>query len=309
MKIKAIYAALVGAVAISGATAGEWCPPAPSGGKCAIEDCPDIGASISVGYESDYIFYGARLANDAVWADINYTFDCLPLPVTVGIWHLSAFGAPDDVVPAFGGFGFGDETDFYASVGLPSICGFDANLTYTAYTYPTRTYGIPVQPNGSPFDTHHELALEISRQIWCGITASYRVAHDFDRGHLDLNGDPQGAWMHTLGLAKSFDISDCVGLDLSGGVLYSDNYWVNGSRPGTFWQNDLDSGLNNYYIQAALPIALSCRATFTPYVGYSGTPDTWVLDGSNSGLGNTFPHWGQNANDVFHYGFSIGVDF
>ena len=289
---KAILATLVGAAAMLGVTAGEWCPPAPND-KCPIEDCPDIGASISVGYESDYIFYGARLAQDSIWADVNYTFDSLPLPVTVGVWYLSAFGAPDDRP---GLAGFGDEADFYASVGLPSICGFESSITYTAYTFPTQTYGAD---SGST----HELSLEISREILNGFLATYRVAHDFRLGgDRDGDGDPDGAWVHQLGLAKTIDINDCVALDLSGGVYYTDNYYANGNGV-------LDSGWNSYYLQAALPIALNCRATLTPYIGYNGTPDGWILDGSFAGQGFGGPNWGQNANDVLHWGISLGVDF
>ncbi len=267
MKIKAIIAALVGAATIQGAAAGEWCPPMPE--KCPIEDCPDLGLSMSVGYESDYIFYGARLAQDSVWADVSYTFDGLPLPVTIGVWYLSAFN-PD--VPAYG-----DEADFYVSVELPSVLGFEHSFGYTAYTFPTGGYST------------HELAYEISREIWCGVYGYYRAAYDFNVPNPGNDAAQQGAWVHKIGLGKSWDISDCVAFDLSGGVLYTDNYY----EGQTDW--------NSYYIQAALPIALSCRATLTPYVGYNGVGDGWVLDQpNNTGLGD---------HELVHWGISLGVDF
>ena len=289
MKIKAILASLVGAVAISGATAGEWCPPAPD--KCPVEECcPDLGATISVGYMSDYIFYGARLARDSVWADVSYTFDGLPLPVTVGVWYLSSFNPDGNQIAGAAG-PYGDEADFYMTVGLPSMAGIDASFGYTAYTLPTQTFGVDSS-------SQHEIHLALSKEIYCGVSAFYRAAYNFTN-----RNRAQGAWVHKAGLAYNMDINDCIGLGLSGGVYYTDNYYFSQFSPGT------DTGWNNYFLRAELPIALNCRTRLTPYIGYSGTPDTWVLDGSNAGLGAGGPNWGQNSNDVFHYGFSFSVDF
>ena len=278
MKIKALLATLVGAVAINGATAGEWCPPAPD--KCPVDCCPESAGSISVGYMSDYLFYGARLAEDSVWTDLNYTFTELPLPVTVGVWYLSEFGNNG---------AYGDEADFYASVGLPSMLGLDASFGYTVYTYPTGGY------------SQHEISLELSRELFAGFTASYRAAYDFNMWQLGGGaGSQQGAWMHHFGLAKTIDISDCIGLELSGGVLYSDNYW----NPALTAGND-NTGWNNYYLQAALPITVGCTGTLTPYIGYNGSPDGWVLDGANLGGAGA----ARNYNDLLHWGVSFGVEF
>ena len=283
MKIKALLATLIGAVALQGATAGEWCPPVID--KCPVECCDELPGSISVGYDTDYIFYGVRLARDVVWADVNYTFDlpCVGLPVTIGAWHLSSLGSG----VATGNDGYGDETNLYAAVGLPSICGFDMELGYKALFYPTTRGPRGTLNNGG--DSQNEISLTISREIFCGVTASYRAAHDFNIRDFNSPGqDLSGSWIHTIGLDKTIDISDCIALDLSGGVLYSDNYWANQVAAG-----NRETGWNNYYIQAALPIAVGQCATLTPYLGYSGTPDTWVADGIN-GL---VP--GANRNDVF----------
>lgn len=289
MKIKALLATLIGAVALQGVSAGEWCPPAPD--KCPVECCDDTNGEVSFGYGSDYIFYGVRLARDHVWADANYTFDGLPLPLTVGVWHLSSLGSG----VANGADGYGDETNLYASVALPSFCGFDASLGYKALFYPTTREPNPGQ-NG---DSQNELSLSISREILCGVTLGYTIAHDFNIRDFNSPGqDLSGSWVHTIGLDKSIDITDCLAIDLSAGVLYTDNYWANQVAAG-----QRDTGWNNYYLQAALPIALSGCATLTPYVGYSGTPDTWVADG----IDGLVP--GANQNDVFHGGVSISVGF
>ncbi len=301
MKIKAILASLISAVALQGATAGEWCPPAKD--KCPVDCCEDTKGSVSFGYASDYIFYGVRVARDNVWADANYTFDlpCVGLPLTVGVWHLSSLGSG-----LAGNDAYGDETNLYTSLGLPSVLGFDMSVGYKALFYPTTR---PVTGTaGALGDSQNEVAFTISRDVFCGVTVAYRAAYDFNiRDFNDLAVPAQdlgGSWVHTLSASKSIDITDCLALDLTAGVLYTDNYWA-----GVPVAGQRDTGWNNYYLQATLPIALSGCATLLPYVGYSGTPDTWVgdgLEGINPGAGLNN---GANANDVFHGGVSIKVGF
>lgn len=258
-------------VALSGSTvlAGDWQPA--SGGKDSCveccDSCPDVGGNISIGYETEYIFRGVRLGDDSVWADVSYTFSNIPL--TVGVWYLSEFGNDG---------AFGDEADFYASLSLPSVLGFDASLDWVTYTFPT---------GGS---STHELGISLSRELFAGITFAWYSGHDFV-----LNND-NGAWYHDASLAKSFTITDTVGLDLTAGAGYSDNYYQQGvSR---------DSGFNHYYVQAALPVALNCRATLTPYIGYNGTPDGSVAD--EFGFS---PRASANLNDALHGGVSLSVDW
>lgn len=293
MKIKALLATLVGAVAINGATAGEWCAPAPD--KCPVECCPDSAGSISIGYDTDYIFYGVRLARDNIWADVNYTFDQLPVPVTIGVWHLTSLSSTPNGLGAGNG---GDETDLYASIALPSVMGLDLNLGYTHYMFSNLR-----APGGPVGDSTGEVSLGVSTEIMDGISLGYRVAYDFNQASATApaagaRSTQDGAWIHTLSVGGTFDVTDCIGLALEAGVLYTDNYWTNIAG------NTRDSGWNNYYVKAGLAIPISCNATLTPYIGYSGSPDTWVADGTN-GIGSA----NLNANDVFHWGVSLGVDF
>ena len=301
MKIKALLATLVGAVALQGATAGTWCPPAPA--KCPIDDCPDVGANVSVGYGTDYFFYGVRFARDHFWGDVNYTFDKLPVPITLGVWHLTDIGANSF---------YGDETNLYLSAGLPSIMGFDASIGYTHYLYPTTRGPSP----GGPFgDSQSEIHLKISREVACGFSVFYRGAYDFVApSHLSnpwlfgpFSNRDSGAWVHTLGVDKGIEINDRISLALSGGVYYTDNYWGDLVSTNRFFgtHSGRSSGWNSYYLKAALPIALNCRATLTPYIGYNGTPDTWVADGLRGFTIGGNP----NANDAFHGGISLSVDF
>ena len=322
MKIKAILAALVGAVAIQGATAGTWAPPAPA--KCPIDDCPDIGGNIAVGYDTDYVFKGVRLARDVLWGDVNYTFDNLPFTPNIGVFHLTdlnnavgqSFGGPPFFIPN-GTSNYGDETRIYSSIALPSILGFDAGVGYTHYFFPTLRGPSP----GGPFgDSLSEVTATLARELIWGVVGSYQADYRWGSGF--------GGWLHTFGLAKGFDISDAIGLNLSGGVRYNDNYWknfpgfgLNNFIPGNSHNWPLgnygrDSDWHSYFIRAALPIALNCRATLTPYIEYNGTPDGWSGDGMYGTYGGGFPivpayplGGNANRNDVFFGGVSLNVDF
>src|SRR5690606_12685366 len=105
--------------------AGDW-GKAPVG-KAPIEECIDLGGEISVGYETDYVFYGVRFARDSVWTDVNYTFDNLAVPVTVGAWYLNGING--------GGSGY-DELDLYIDLALGTFAGFDVTAGYTHFTFP-----------------------------------------------------------------------------------------------------------------------------------------------------------------------------
>ena len=97
-------------------------------------------------------------------------------------------------------------------------------------------------------------------------------------------------WYHQAGIEKSFGLTDSVSLVLGAGVGYSDGYFGG-------------SGWNHYYATASLPIALNCRTTLTPYIGYNGAPDTWIADGITIGS------VGVAQSDILHGGVTLSVSF
>jgi hypothetical protein len=307
MKLKLLLTTFLGAVAVNGAVAGDsYCPPAKA--KCPVECCPDSNGQVSIGYHSDYILYGVRHLRDNVTADVNYTFDCLPLPVTIGATQITGLGS----IAANGNW---DESDLYASVELPGLCGFSTSIGYIHRIYPNLRPPTNANQAGNWGDSRGEFWVQIERELICGVNAYYRRAHDFQMpsAFFPLNGNnsDEGAWAHTLGLEKSFCITDCVGLDLTGGVIYTDNYWpaaITGIPVANGGDGTIDrrrsSGWNNYYIKATLPIVLNCNATLLPYIGYNGSPDSWLADGVD-----LLPGGGNNSNDILHGGVSLKVSF
>lgn len=298
MKLKLLLATIFGAVAVNGAVAGTYCPPPAQYDKCPVECSPDSPGYVGVSYMSDYIFRGVRYARDTVGMHASYTIDSCIIPVTLGVNHYTSLSSNNPGNRLGGPNAGGDHNNLYAAVELPSVYGFDLGLRYDHYFYPNwRT------PAGAPGfgDSHGALGLTISREILCGLTLAYTAQHDFNSPSAQLpfgnSSTDNGAWIHTIDLSKSFSITDCVSLDLRGGVLYTDNMWAGGSG------SQRSAGWNNYYMEAALPIAIGRCATLSPYIGYNGTPDSWLADGVPNGIP------GANANDAFHGGVRLGVKF
>lgn len=271
---KTILVATISALTL-GVNAGDW------GGKYVapkqvIEECVDLGGEVTVGYRTDYIFKGVRFAGDSVDVDVNYTFDGLALPITVGAWYLN--GISDDGIG-----GAYDELRLYVSAELGTFAGFDVSLGYTHYIFPE------VRSNFVNTGGYGELGLDIRRNL--GI-----VDLVFETNY--AMGGAANGWYHQLGFEKAFGITDNVSLVLGTGVGYSDGYF-NGLVPNA--STPRDSGWNHYYVTASLPIQLNCRTTLTPYIGYVGGPDTWIVDGINP--------TGDPQSDILHGGVSLSVSF
>ena len=293
MKIKALLTTLVGAIAINGAVAGEWCPPAPD--KCPVECCPDSGGSIGVGYGSDYIWNGVRFLRDHFYGDVNYSFQGLPVTPTIGVTHVTGLGSN------FAGLGVPDIdwTQAYVRIGLPEMLGACASIEYRQHFFANLR-----APSGTPGnigDSFSEISLRLEKEIFNGLCAYYDGSYHFGGTPFALVGGVQlGDWFHEAGVTKSLCLTDTIGLDLKAGVGYTDSLWSGIGLQST------GSGWNHYFIEAAAPIGVGSCATLTPYIGYNGTPDGWKGDGTGTALG-LVP--GANYNDVLHWGVRFGVDF
>ena len=85
---KALIAAIAGFAISLSANAGDWGGKGVSG---AIAPEGDVGATLSAGYMTNYIFYGVEFAEQSVWTGIDYSLDALPLPLDVGAWYLNGY--------------------------------------------------------------------------------------------------------------------------------------------------------------------------------------------------------------------------
>ncbi len=286
---KAILVAIIGAMTL-GVNAGDW-GKAPVG-KAPIEECIDLGGEITVGYMSDYFYRGYHLATGSVYGDVNYTFDGLAIPITIGAWYLNGVDHP---ITNFTGQGF-DELRVYASAALGTFAGFEFNLGYLHHFYPE---GANLIPNGQNFgagDDIGEVTLEFSRDLgFATLVGSANYALDETNPAVIGFASDMGFYGN-IGLERAFGITDNISLVLGGGVGYVD---IMGSSPLA------QRGWNHYYLQASLPIQLNCRTTLTPYVGYNHQ-NSFI---ANSNPVSNFPFPLPVDNSVVHGGVSLSVTF
>lgn len=271
---KAILVATISAMTL-GVNAGDW-GKAPVG-KQVVEECVDLGGTITTLYATDYIFRGVRWTRDAAVVDVNYAIDGLALPVTIGAGYYNAING-DGVLA--GGF---DKLDLYAKAELGTFAGFDVALGYTHYVFPE--FRSNVSPSGLGYG---EVGLEVSRSLgFADLTYSNAYA---------MGGLANG-WYHELGLSKSFGLTDNISLVLGTGIAYSDSYWESFSANDSDW--------SHYYVTASFPIALNCRTTLTPYIGFVGNgggAGNMVTSGIN-------PLGEGPQSDILHGGVSLSVSF
>ncbi len=255
---KAILVAIIGAFAVS-VNAGDW------GGKEVVQDkgivgCPDTSGSVTVGYVTDYILHGYRVNRDSVTLDVNYTFESV-VPITVGVSHYAGINAfSPNAFNAVGGTNAIDETDVYLSAVVAEVAGFSVIADYTH-----RFFQNGVNAAGLGLGSIAELGLTLRGDIGFAdlILGTDYAINPFNGG---------SAWVHRAGVEKAIGITDSIDLVLSATVGYHDGYFAN------------SSGWSNYNLGAALPIALSCNATLTPYVGFNGVQQWNQFNGQGDAL-------------------------
>jgi hypothetical protein len=280
-------------VAVS-ASGGDWgkVPVSDKTPVAPIEECVDLGASIEIGYHTNYIFKGYEFGDDTVIADVRYTYDGLGLPLSFGIRHanMTRGNAFVNIV--------NDETALSSVLGLPTVAGINSSLSYT-YRFYTEDPSIALYPS-----SHGEFGLHLRRDVNVALLKfdlfyNPSLPNAWNGTLAALPTNDRGAWFWDLGAEREFDVMG-QSLVLEGGVAYADNYW--GTAPN-FQTGGRSSGWNHYYLRASVPIQLNCRAELTPYVGYVGAPDSWLLDGA--------PEWAslQGKSDILHGGVNLKVSF
>lgn len=270
--------------------AGDWGKQVVP--KDVIEECLDLGGLVEVGYQTHYFHKGLIAGGDTVQGQLRYTFEDLALPLTFGVRYANI------ISPTTFANLFNDELALSGRVSLPSFAGILADLSYTHYFYPEDPK-TPLWPS-----SHGEIGLHLSRDLdWFvlrfDLFRNFGLPNAWNGTIPTLANQENGAWFWDLGVDRRFEILG-QGLVLGAGVAFADNYW--GAAPAT-QTGGRSSGWNHYYLNAALPIELNCRATLTPYIGYVGAPDTWLLNG--------MPDWAFRPmrSDHLFGGVNLSVSF
>lgn len=271
--------------------AGDWGKAPVS--KEVIEECVDLGGVIAVGYHTDYLYKGLLVGGDTVTTDLRYQYDGLSLPLTLGVVYANIV-SPNDFSNIFN-----DELALSGRLGLPSIAGILASLSYTHRFYPE-------DPNTALWPSSHgEVGLHLSKDFEV-VVLNFNAYRNFNlpngwNGTIPtLANQESGAWYWDLGLERAFAVTDRCSFILGGGVAYADNYW--GTSPNS-QTGGRSSGWNHYYLSASLPVDLNCRTTLTPYLGYMGAPEGWLMDGAPDFA------FRPAQSDLLHGGVTLSVSF
>jgi hypothetical protein len=289
MKTASLFFFLVGAVVA--ARGGDW-GKAPVDKVPAVEECVDLGGSLEIGYQSAYVYKGLLIGGDSAVGDLQYDIPGLPVPLLLGVNYANIV-SPNEFANIFN-----DQVAVSARVGLPSVAGIDAALSYTHRFYPE-------DPNTALWPTSSgEVGLHLSKDLKA-LLLKYNAYYNFDvpnawNGTIPtlVNGE-SGAWYWDIAAERQFDLAG-LPLVLSAGVAFADNYW--GAAPGT-QTGGRASGWNHYFLRASMPIELNCRTVLTPYMGYVGAPEGWLMDGA--------PDWANRPaqSDLLHGGVNLKVSF
>ena len=193
MKIRNIAAKTA---AVLGCSALLALVPAFAGDHAAAGE--DLGAEVSVGYDTDYIFRGANLGQDLLWSDVNVSTSLSDgLGLNIGAWYANPTDAGDD------------ELDIYAGVST-DLGGMSLDLGTTYYYYPGAT--------GSN-------TLEFGAALGTSVGAfdvSLGVYHDIDTENTYVE----------LGAGTSFDLTDNISLDLGATIGNNQDEVVGGQADG-----------------------------------------------------------------------------
>lgn len=270
------------------AHAGDW-GKAPVG-KTPVEECVDLGGSISLGYETDFIYKGLLVGGQSAVGNLQYQLEGLPL--VFGVNYTNVIGSNE-----FANI-FDDELAVSGRLLLPTVAGIESSLSYTQRYY-VENPNTPLWPSSSG-----EVGLHLSKDLKV-LLLKYNAYYNLNvpnawNGTIPtLNNDENGAWYWDISAERTFDVAG-LPLIIAGGVAFADNYWGESPSAETGGRT---SGWNHYFLRASLPIEVNCRTVITPYVGYLGAPEGWLMDGA--------PDWANRPaqSDFLHGGLNLKVDF
>ena len=235
MKLSSLFVPILSvafaASSFAGTSSGKactTCTPPPAAAEGLFDN---IGATATLGYDTNYIFRGVQFAEQLLSGSVD-------VPIAINkqfTLDLNAwFGtSADDSAAPFAGGGSYEELDLSASV-LGKFGPVTGGLKYTWYNY--------LGNAGKYVEDVNEIGLTLATTLSV-VDLSAGVYYDFTA---------QG-WYYEAAVAHTFKINDW--LSLVPGVLISfatDYYGVNGG--------------NTIKPSLAIPIKLTKSATLTPYI-------------------------------------------
>ena len=278
MTLNKLAFSLLGTLAI--ATTGS-AGTAPSGKACKSCCAPaaaeqDLGLTLGVGYDSNFIFRGLNLADNWVSANVGYS---LPLTSAVKLNLDANYGTSAD--DQFLGVNNASYQRLELGAGISTdIGGAELGLGYRYYKHmgdastllqDTSEVGLTLATKAGPLNV--------------GVAANY-----------DIDGE---GWYFEAGVNSEIKISETIslvpGASIGYGVDY--NYQLGGlaqTVANLLGVNTKVDGFTAVNLSLALPIKLTKNATLTPFIAYNIAIDALKDLGED---------------DQLHGGASINVKF
>ena len=267
---KTVGALAAAAAMVSGyAMAGEPAPPPP---PIEPEPCNDwFEGEIHVGYNSMYEFRFVDLGQDMIEAGADVAFDLGGgFGISAGAWYAST----NDSQTAFS-VGDNNELDLYAGLswGLDWV---DLEVGYIFYHF----------MDVSGFDTQEiyaSVGFELPWEIGLGLTWLYDI-QKYNGSYVDAQ------------ITKSFEFTDCLGLELTAGVAWAKDQGLQVNGPKSLYYSNIvnapylvaKDGYQGWYASAALPWEVVENFTITPYVKYTNADGDLVTDLKGTSLGKDY---------------------
>jgi len=207
----------------------------------------EIESEFHVGYNSEYIFRGLDLGDDAYEYGLDFAGSCdCGLDWSAGIWSISPDGEDGNL----------NELDIYAAVSKD--LGFaSAAVGFTAYTY-----------DGGQADDA-EVFLGLSAEPIAGLDAGLTV-------YFGTDGNLQEQVLLEGSLGYTYNINEKVGANI--GVVYG---YVADEGLGGYASED---GSAYFAATLSFDVALSDDLTFSPYVSYIEGEEKRIGAGTQDGV-------------------------
>ena len=235
MKLNSLLAAFIGITLAGSAFAGTPAADMSKGGKCCqpvVTPEEALGFTVSVGYDTNYIFRGVQFAEQLLSGSVDYVLPITPkLSLDLNAWYGASAG---DQAAAFAGGGSYGELDLSAWLQYEIAKDTKIGVKYTWYDY--------VGNAGNSLKDVNEVGLTLVTKL-AGIDLGAGAYYDWTA---------EGFYFELSG-SKTFEINSWLGIQPGVLISFGSHYYgVEGGNHIKPW--------------LAFPIKLGKTATLLPYV-------------------------------------------
>ena len=248
MTIKTITKGLALAAACTSLTATAGVAPAPAPAPAPASSDFWTG-SVTLGWDSDYIFRGLDVTDDLATSALDLNFAVSDTAtLNIGAWYANGFGKGDDY----------DELNLYAKLMFKVSDTLSVGPSFRYYDYPFASGGEQYEPG-----------LELAWTPCTNASVTFGAFYETESDALYLE----------LGSSYTFKINENVSLVPGAVISYLD-------RDG--WGVDV-SDFNHFAVYVKAPITLKKNVTLTPYVAWNVPLDAIdSIGGLNNGQDDEF---------------------